>query len=80
MNISALIKKLLNKGMTQAEIARNVGCSQPTVSDIAKEKIGDPSFSIGLGLIKLAKENGIEVPGIEFLEKEARERPELEGK
>lgn len=79
MNISALIKKLLNKGMTQAEIARNVGCSQPTVSDIAKEKIGDPSFSIGLGLIKLAKENGIEVPGIEFMEKEARKRPEEGG-
>lgn len=79
MNISALIKELLNKGMTQTEIARNLGCSQPTVSDMANKKINDPSLSIGLGLIKLAKDNGIEVQEIEFMEKEARERSEEGG-
>ncbi|MCZ4064191.1 helix-turn-helix transcriptional regulator [Oxalobacter aliiformigenes] len=43
------------------DIARYVGCSQPTISDISRGKIRNPSFEIGMALLDLARKNHIEV-------------------
>jgi len=62
MNAQTIIKKLLKSGMTQVQIAAAIGCSQPSVSDIATGKTSDPALSIGLALIDLAKKQGIDLP------------------
>lgn len=72
--------KLIEKGFRQEEIAKHLGCTQSNVSLLHTGKTKSPSFDICLALIKLAKKNGIEVPGIEFMEKEARERSDMEEK
>ena len=67
--------QLIKKGFRQEEIAKHIGCSQSNVSLLHSGKTKNPSFGVCLALIKLARENGIEVREIEFLEKEAREHP-----
>lgn len=62
MNIQIIINRLLECGLRQVDIARYVGCSQPTISDISNGNIKNPSFSIGMALLDLARKNHIEVP------------------
>jgi predicted transcriptional regulator len=80
MNARIIIEKLSEMGMTQVDIAARVGCSQSNVCLISTGKTKKTSIDIGLRLLKLAKEHGISVPCVEFLEKETREQPELEGR
>lgn len=70
--------KLIEKGFRQEEIAKHLGCAQSNVSLLYTGKTKNPSFGLCFALIKLAKENGIEVPGIEFAEREAGERSDME--
>jgi transcriptional regulator with XRE-family HTH domain len=57
-NLKAIVQTLLASGMTQKAIATRVGCSQPTISDIASGKIGTarPSYRIAAGLVALLDE------------------------
>jgi transcriptional regulator with XRE-family HTH domain len=57
-NLQQLAQKCLASGMTQKAIAERIGCSQPTISDIAAGKIGKrrPTYQIVEGLRLLAKE------------------------
>ena len=63
MDISNLLKTLLDSGLTQAALSRAVGCSQSTISDMKNGKIGSvrPAYRIVDGLKKLAKKRGVEV-------------------
>lgn len=61
MNIQIITNRLLERGLKQVDIARYVGCSQPTISDISRGKIRNPSFGIGMALLDLARKNHIEV-------------------
>lgn len=61
MELQLIIEKLMAKGLTQSEIAAEVGCRQPTISDIRHGKIKNPSFSVVFGLLRLAKKHGINV-------------------
>lgn len=62
MDIQKLVKALLAEGLTQAEIAKSVQCSQPTISDIANGRVGKvrPSYKVATGIQQLAKSVGIE--------------------
>lgn len=62
-NLSEIVIRLLEDGMTQTEIGAFVGCSQASVSDISKGKIGTtrPAYKIVSGLMKLAKKRGLKV-------------------
>ena len=62
MDTKLLLQKLFEVGFTQGQIANFVGCSQPTISDISRGKIRNPSFEIGMALLDLARKNHIEVP------------------
>lgn len=64
MDTQNLVIELKKKGLTQPEIASEIGCSQPTISDIETGKIGKvrPSWKIVDGLMRLARANGIDVP------------------
>lgn len=61
MDIANLVTRLQASGMTQSQIADAVGCTQPTISDLANGKIGKsrPSYKIVEGLIALAKKRGL---------------------
>jgi transcriptional regulator with XRE-family HTH domain len=61
MDIQKIVKALIADGLTQAEIAKKVDCSQPTISDIANGRVGKarPSYKVASGLKVLATEHGI---------------------
>jgi predicted XRE-type DNA-binding protein len=58
MDIQKMVLALLARGFTQKMIAYRVGCSQPTVSDIAKGRVGKkrPSYRVVSGLMALYEE------------------------
>lgn len=53
-----MVRTLLGAGKTQKAIAARVGCSQPTISDIAAGKIGKkrPSYVVVAGLEAMLRE------------------------
>jgi predicted XRE-type DNA-binding protein len=57
MDIPFTINSLKAAGLTQAQIAGEIGCSQPTVSDLVSGKTGTtrPSYKVVEGLKRLAK-------------------------
>ncbi len=61
MDIQKIVKAILAEGLTQAEIAKRVECSQPTISDIANGRVGKvrPSFKVATGIQELARSLGI---------------------
>jgi transcriptional regulator with XRE-family HTH domain len=63
MDIQHLVLQLKDKGLTQAEIGKEAGCSQSTVSDIENGNIGQvrPSYQLVTNLQKLAERHGIEL-------------------
>ena len=61
MDIQKIVKAILAQGLTQAEIAKRVPCSQPTISDISNGHVGNvrPSYKVVMGIHELAKSLGI---------------------
>ncbi|KRB73460.1 helix-turn-helix domain-containing protein [Noviherbaspirillum sp. Root189] len=61
MDIALILAKLLEKGLTQTEIANEIGCTQPSISAMAAGKFGKsrPSYAVVEGLKRLAMERGI---------------------
>lgn len=58
MKWAKLIRDLQQAGMTQAEIAASVGCSQPHISDIATGRRGRRmAYEVGAGLVRLHAEH-----------------------
>ena len=45
-----LVTRLMASGLTQAEIAKDCGCSQAAISGIRNGVTTDPRFSIGAAL------------------------------
>ena len=56
----AVLRGLKAAGVTQPEIALRLNCGQATVSDIARGKTVDPRFTLAAGLLRLAREYGVE--------------------
>ena len=63
MDIELILSKLLKKGLTQTQIASEIGCSQPTISEMANGKVGKarPSYKIVEGLKQLANRHGVSI-------------------
>jgi len=55
MNWQKIIDDLVSLGMTQADIAKKIGVSQPTVSNIKSGNIRDLLHSNGCALVRLHK-------------------------
>lgn len=53
--IQKIVKKLLSSGMSEKDLAKQVGCSQPHIHRM-KQGDTDPSYSIGKALEKLHDE------------------------
>jgi transcriptional regulator with XRE-family HTH domain len=56
MTFQALIKRLLKAGWTQKQIAARIGCSQPNVARLLKDKNAEPKWSVGNALIEAGGE------------------------
>lgn len=59
-----IIRALVASGLTQPQIAAACNCGQSTVSDMLNGKSSDPRTSLGLRLLHLARERGVDVPGV----------------
>ena len=68
MNIQNIVLQLQQAGLAQYQIANYVGCSQPTISDIATGKVGKvrPSYKVVDGLRLLASLKGISLDGTDY--------------
>lgn len=53
MDWKKIASQLLADGWTQAELARECDCSQPSISDIANGITSEPKASIALKLLEL---------------------------
>lgn len=56
MDWKALIQRLIDAGMTQAQIAEKCGASQAAVSDLFRGETASPRFDFGMKLQQLAKD------------------------
>jgi transcriptional regulator with XRE-family HTH domain len=56
MNFQALIKALIKAGWTQKQIAESVGCSQPNIARLLKDKKAVPNWPTGDALVTLARD------------------------
>ena len=56
MNWKTLITDLQAAGLTQLEIGKKIGLSQPSVVDVIRERTKDLKWSVGQALIKLHAE------------------------
>lgn len=55
MNWPQLIQELVASGLTQKQIASEVGCGQSTISDLLRGDAKDPRMSTGTALLSLAE-------------------------
>ena len=55
MNWPHLIQSLVAAGLTQKQIASEVGCGQSTISDLLRGDAKDPRMSTGTALLSLAE-------------------------
>jgi transcriptional regulator with XRE-family HTH domain len=53
------LKQILVCGYTQRRIADEIGCSQPSIAQIASGRTLDPSFKVGYGLLIIGRGIGI---------------------
>lgn len=53
MDWKIIIAGISDAGLTQKQIAERVQCGQSTISELARGEIGNPSYSIGKGLLEL---------------------------
>lgn len=57
------LAKLAAKGVSQSQIAREVGCGQATISDLALGKTREPRTSLGMALLRIGERCGVQIPG-----------------
>jgi len=71
INWQAVMAGLKSAGITQPEIALRLGCGQATLSDLSRGKTLDPRFTLAAGLLRLAREHGVEVQPLEAVREAA---------
>lgn len=52
---SVIFQAQAEHGLTQAQIAERVGCTQTCISDLYRGKTVDPLYTVGAKLIQLTK-------------------------
>lgn len=63
MNWPEIIKSIIERGMTQPEIARRVGCTQGAISALAVGRVKEPGHALGQALIQLERNTRRRKPG-----------------
>ena len=53
MKWSAVIERLRSRGWTQVQIAERVGTQQSVISDLSRDLVKDPRYSMAAALIAL---------------------------
>lgn len=61
---SAVVKALVDSGLTQPQIAEACACGQSTISDILNKRTVDPRVSLALKLLRMALHRGLKVDGV----------------
>jgi len=56
------LSALAAKGVTQSQIAKEAGCGQSTISDLASGNTKEPRSSLGTALLRIGKRRGIKPP------------------
>ncbi len=56
------IAAIAEKGVSQSQIAKQAGCGQATISDLASGKTQEPRHSLGMALLRVGKRHGIKTP------------------
>lgn len=56
------LAQIAAKGVSQSQIAREVGCGQATISDLALGKTREPRTSLGMALMRIGDRCGIKTP------------------
>ncbi len=62
MDWSRIIADLRASGLVQTEIAKHVGCTQSTISELANGQKGRVSFETGSALVALWRDRCAEPP------------------
>ena len=58
-DLQIIIQRLKDLGISQMEIAEEIGVKQPSISDISRGKSANPSYRVASGLINFAKKKGV---------------------
>lgn len=58
------IAAIAEKGVSQSQIAKQAGCGQATISDLASGKTQEPRHSLGVALMRVGKRHGIKTPKV----------------
>lgn len=56
------IAAIAEKGVSQSQLAKQAGCGQATISDLASGKTQEPRHSLGMALLRVGKRHGIKTP------------------
>lgn len=56
------IAAIAAKGVSQSQLAKQAGCGQATISDLASGKTLEPRHSLGMALIRVGRRHGIKTP------------------
>lgn len=56
------IAAIAAKGISQSQLAKQAGCGQATISDLASGKTLEPRHSLGMALIRVGRRYGIKTP------------------
>lgn len=57
------IAAIAEKGISQSQLAKQAGCGQATISDLASGKTLEPRHSLGMALIRVGRRHGVKTPG-----------------
>lgn len=55
------IAALSKKGMSQSQLAKEAGCGQATISDLASGKTLEPRHSLGAALLQIGARVGVQL-------------------
>lgn len=58
------IAAIADKGLSQSQIAKQAGCGQATISDLASGKTQEPRHSLGVALMRIGRRHGIKTPKV----------------
>lgn len=58
------IAAIAENGVSQSQIAKQAGCGQATISDLASGKTQEPRHSLGVALMRVGKRHGIKPPKV----------------
>ena len=53
------IAAIAEKGVSQSQLAKQAGCGQATISDLASGKTKEPRHSLGAVLLRIGKRYGV---------------------